>query len=454
MAICDHISNDRLARLLDRERAAFVARNPRSAALGEAAGRHMPGGVPLHWMKDFGTPFPLVVDHAEGAVLMDADGHVLADFCLGDTGAMFGHSPAPVVAAIRDAAGGGLTAMMPSLDTAAVGSALADLFRLPFWQVTQTASDANRAVIRWARAITGKPRLIVFEGCYHGQVDDVFVSRATSGRTVNRPGLLGQVTDLSATTTSVPFNDLAALEAALAGGDVALVLTEPALTNTAMVLPAPGYLEGLLAAARKAGALVCLDETHTISTARGGYCRAHGLEPDFLVVGKPIAGGLPAAVFGFTAEVEAQMRAADARRPAGYSGIGTTLSGNRLQLAAMHACLTQVMTAAAYDHMLSLSAALAAGLSRSIEAHGLPWSVTRLGARAEIVHSPTPLTDGAHAGATVDHDLEGAIHLALLNRDVLVTPFHNMTLVSPATTADHVRRLVAAFDAALDGLCG
>lgn len=452
MSICDHISPDAVARLVAEERAAFAARNPRSAALAAAAGRHMPGGVPLHWMKDFGTPFPLAVARAEGADLTDADGHVLADFCLGDTGAMFGHSPAPVVAAIAAAAGGGLTAMMPSTDAAAVGAGLAALFGLPYWQVTQTASDANRAVIRWARAITGRPRIVVFEGCYHGQVDDVFVARDGEGRTVDRPGLLGQVADLAATTACVPFNDLAAAEAALAAGDVALVLTEPALTNTAMVLPAPGYLDALAAACRRAGTLLCLDETHTISAACGGYARAHGLAPDFLVVGKPIAGGLPAAVFGFTGPVEAAMREADARRPAGYSGIGTTLSGNRLQLAAMRACLEAVMTPAAYAVMLARAAALADGLAAAIDRRGLPWSVTRLGARAEIVHSPTPLRDGRHAAETIDHALEGAIHLFLVNRDVLVTPFHNMTLVCPATTDAHVARLVAAFDQALAAL--
>jgi glutamate-1-semialdehyde 2,1-aminomutase len=438
--------------VLADERRRYAERNPVSRANAAKAGRHFPGGVPLHWMRDWGTPFPLTVTEARGAEVTDADGHVMADFCLGDTGAMFGHAPAPVVEAIREAAGHGLTAMMPSADTAAVGDLLADVFALPHWQVTQTASDANRAVIRWARAITGRPQVMVFRGCYHGQVDDAFVTLDDGGRTVIRPGLLGQAVDITRTSVCVEFNDLAAAERALAKGDVALVLTEPALTNTAMVLPAPGYLDGLAAACRHAGTLLCIDETHTISTGLGGYARAHGLSPDFLVVGKPIAGGLPAAVFGFTGAVEAEMRRVEEDKPSGYSGIGTTLSGNMLQLAAMRATLSEVMTTAAYDHMLALSATLSDGLAAAIARHGLPWSVTRLGARAEIVHSPTPLRDGAHAAATIDHDVEGAIHLFLLNRDVLLTPFHNMTLVCPATTAAQVSRLNAAFDDALVAL--
>jgi len=446
------VSPARLAAVIEAERAFYAARNPASRALSEAAARHMPGGVPMHWMKDFGLPFPLVVEKAEGATLTDADGHVLSDFCLGDTGAMFGHAPPAVVAAIREAAGRGLTAMLPSPDAGRVGDLLADIFALPFWQVTQTASDANRAVIRWARAITRRPKILVFEGCYHGQVDDVFVTIGEDGGTVMRPGLVGQVADLSRTAVCVPFNDLATVEAALAAGDVALVLTEPALTNTAMVAPADGFLDGLARACRRAGTMLAIDETHTISTALGGYAKAHGLAPDFLVVGKPIAGGLPAAVFGFTEAVEAGMRRVDDTRPAGYSGIGTTLSGNMLQLAAIRACLEEVMTEAAYAHMLELSAVLADGLSAAIAARALPWTVTRLGARAEIVFSPVPLADGAAAARSIDHDLEGALHLFLLNRGVMVTPFHNMTLVSPATTRADVDRLVTAFAGALDAL--
>jgi glutamate-1-semialdehyde 2,1-aminomutase len=438
--------------VLAAERRRFASRNPRSAALAAAASAHFPGAVPMHWMKDWGTPFPLSVARAEGATVLDADGHALADFCLGDTGAMFGHSPAALVEAIGRALSGGLTAMLPSTETAEVGELLADVFGLPFWQVTQTASDANRAVIRWARGLTGRPRLLVFEGCYHGQVDDAFVTRDALGRNVVRPGLVGEVGAITATSVAVPFNDLGAVEAELARGDVALVLTEPALTNTAMVLPAPGFLEGLARLSRRHGTLLCFDETHTLSTARGGYARAHGLSADFLTVGKAVAGGLAAAVFGFSADIAGAMAEFDRRRPPGYSGIGTTLSGSRLQLAALRATLSDLMTEPAYARMIAGAGRLADGLAAVIARHGLPWSVTRLGARAEIVHSPAPLRDGAEAARSVDHGLEGAIHLFLVNRDVLMTPFHNMTLVSPATSEADIDRHVAGFDAALVAL--
>ena len=435
------------------ERARFAERNPVSRSMAGASGRHFPGGVPLHWMLDWETPFPLFVREAAGSTVWDVDGHAYADFCLGDTGAMFGHSPAPVAGAIAAQAARGLTTMLPSDLTAEVGALLARRFGLPFWQVTATASDANRAVVRWARAITGRPRILVFDGCYHGQVEDAFV-KLEGGRTTIKASLLGQVQDIAATSIAAPFNDLEAVERLLAEGDVALILTEPALTNTAMVLPKPGFIEGLLAAARRHGTLVCLDETHTISTGLGGFTRAHDLDPDFFVLGKPVAGGLPAAVFGFTARIEAEMRRVLDTKVPGYSGIGTTLSGNMLALAAMRACLEEVMTAEAYAHMTRLAQRLAEGLRGKVAAQGHRWTVTQIGARAELVFSERPLENGAEAAAAIDHTVERAIHLFLLNRDVLVTPFHNMTLVAPTTTEADVDRLIARFGEALSVLGG
>ena len=305
-----------------------------------------------------------------------------------------------------------------------------------------------RGPIRWCRAITRRPKILVFHGCYHGAADDTFV-RLKDGKAIHRPGLLGQVYDVTQFTKVVEFNDVAALEAALAPGDVACVLTEPALTNIGMVLPQPGFLEALRTVTRKHGTLLVIDETHTISTGYGGYTRTHNLEPDILTVGKPIAGGIPCSVFGFTAEVEARMRKAEAENPSGYSGMGTTLSANAMALHAMRANLEQVVTPAAYEHMLPMSERLARGVEARIKARNLPWHVSNVGARAEFVCAPERPRNGTEAQAAMHHRVELAIHLHLLNRGFIIAPFHNMTLVSPVTTADQVDRLVATIDGCL-----
>lgn len=437
----------RLAALIARERAAYAARRPRSAALASEASAHWLDGVPLHWMTDWGLPFALFVAEAHDATLIDVDGNAHADFCLGDTGSMFGHAPAPVVAAIEAQARRGMTAMMPSALVPEVGRLLAERFGLPRWQITMTASDANRSVIRWARAVTDRPNILIFDGAYHGAVDDTHV-RLRDGRPILRPGLMGQVWDLPRHTRVVPFNDLAAVEAALADRSVALLLTEPVMTNIGMVQPEPGFLEGLRDLTRRYGTLLAHDETHTISSGPGGYTRLHGLEPDFFVLGKPIAGGLPAAVWGFGEETAKAMGAARAAAP-GYSGMGTTLTANALAIAAMHANLTEVMTEAAYAGMIARADRLAAGLEAVVTRRGLPWVVTSVGARVEFMLSPTRPRDGGEAAKIGDAEIEGALRLFFLERGVVVTPFHNMMLVSPVTTDADVARLVAAFDAAL-----
>ena len=437
----------RLAALTARERASFAARRPTSATLAAEAREHWLDGVPLHWMTDWGLPFPLFVAEAHGATLVDVDGHAHADFCLGDTGSMFGHAPAPVVAAIEAQARRGMTAMMPSALVPEVGRLLAARFGLPRWQITMTASDANRSVIRWARAATGRPNILIFDGAYHGAVDDTHV-RLRDGRPILRPGLMGQVWDLTEHTRVVQFNDLAAVEAALADRSVALVLTEPVMTNIGMVQPDDGFLDGLRALTRTHGTLLAIDETHTISSGPGGYTRLHGLEPDFFVVGKPIAGGLPAAVWGFTEEVALAMTAARLASP-GYSGMGTTLTANALAIAAMRANLTEVMTEAAYAGMIARAGRLAAAIETVVARHGLPWVVTSVGARVEFMLSATRPRTGGEAAAIGDAEIEGALRLFLLERGVVITPFHNMMLVSPATTDADVDRLVAALDTAL-----
>jgi glutamate-1-semialdehyde 2,1-aminomutase len=439
--------------MIRRERDRFLQSNPRSRELAERCAPHWHHGVPMHWMLDWGTPFALFVADATGATLTDVDGHRYDDFCLGDTGSMFGHSPPAVAAAIAAQATHGLTYMLPTEDVAVVGELLARQFRLPFWQVATTATDANRFVIRWCRAITGRPKVLVFNGCYHGSVDDSFL-RLKDGKPVPRRGLIGQAYDLTFGTAVVEFNDLPGLEAALKQGDVACVLAEPALTNIGMVLPQPGFHAGLRDLTRKYGTLLIIDETHTISTGYGGYSRVHGLEPDFLTLGKPVAGGIPCSVFGSTAEIAERMTVVEAAAGPGYSGIGTTLSANAMALKAMRANLEQVMTEAAYAHMLPLSERLARGIEAEIQRRHLPWHVSNVGARAEFVCAPERPRNGTEAEAAMHHHLELALHLYLINHGILIAPFHNMTLISPVTSQAQVDRLVAVVGAGLDELTG
>ncbi|MEW6559388.1 MAG: aspartate aminotransferase family protein [Pseudomonadota bacterium] len=443
---------ERVARFHAIETARFLADHPRCAALHQQAQRHFLFGVPLHWMADAPSPVPLYVDKAQGARLFDVDGHAIIDFCLGDTGAMFGHSPAAIARTLAEHGADGATTMLPSTVALDVANLLEQRFGLPMWQFTATASDANRFVLRWARAITGSKHIVVFNGCYHGTVDDVFVDLDTQGRTHTRPSLLGQVVDLTTYTRVVEFNDLDGLRAALAAGDVACVLTEPVLTNIGMVLPEPGFLDAVRQLTREHGALLVMDETHTLSCGPGGYCRANGLQPDVLILGKPMAGGTPGAAYGFTPEVGARMQAVKAAAAPGHSGIGTTLSAGLLTLRLMRTMLAEVMTDAAYAHMFAIAEQVACGLERVIEGHGLRWTVTRIGARCEVQFAAQRPRNGSEARAAFDDALEPALQLALINRGVLLTPFHNMLLASPAHTETDAAVLIAAFDDALTAL--
>jgi glutamate-1-semialdehyde 2,1-aminomutase len=438
----------RLQSLREREAARYAQRRPRSAELARAAAGHWLHGVPLHWMQDWGTPFPLFVRTASGAQLVDVDGHAYADFCLGDSGALFGHAPAAVARALATQAAAGFTTMLAGERVAAVGELLAERFGLPYWQLSQSATEANRAALRWARAATGRQRVLVFDGCYHGTLDETLV-RLRGGRTVARAGQIGAPGELAAHSVAVPFNDVAALEQALAGRDVACVLAEPVMTNVGMVLPQPGFLEALRRLTRAAGTLLVIDETHTLSSALGGYARAHGLAADLLVCGKAIAGGVPCAVYGFTAEVETLLRRVWRDRPSGHSGIGTTLSANLLALAALEATLRELMTPASYTHMERLALRLELGLEALFRAHGTAWHVARVGARLEFGCGATAARNAVESEAAMQPELEHALHLYLLNRGVLLTPFHNMMLLSPATQDADVERLLAVLDAAL-----
>ena len=452
------ISSQAVAQFFAAEQARFLQRNPRSQALAERARQSLFGGVPMHWMADWSTPCPLFVERAKGARFHDVDGHEYIDFCLGDTGSMFGHSPEPVAKALAEQAGNGLTTMLPGEDALVCGELLAARFGLPYWQVTATATDANRYVLRWARAITQRNTLLVFDGCYHGTLDDVMV-RQRDGRTQHRSGLIGQAYDLTEYSRAIPFNDIPALEAALAQGDVCALLCEPAMTNIGMVLPDPGFLEKCRELTRKYGALLIIDETHTISTDIGGCTRLWNLEPDFFVLGKPIAGGVPCGVYVCSAEMASAMQAARQRASAGsqghgHSGMGTTLSANALAMHCMRANLEQVMTVEAYQHMLPLAQRLAEGLRQVIRKYALAWSVTELGARCEFQFCARPPRNGAEAEAAFHDELQMALHLYLINRGILITPFHNMTLCCPQTTAADVDCLLHTLEQALGELLG
>jgi glutamate-1-semialdehyde 2,1-aminomutase len=438
------IARNRIEQIRDTESETFRAARPKSEAkVGNGIAGFL-GGVPMHWMKDWPTPFPIVVDQAKGATITDIDGNRLDDFCLGDTGSMFGHSPPPVARAIRRQAGRGLTYMLPSEDALAIGPLLQEKFGLPFWQIATTATDANRFALRIARAVTGRETILVFNGCYHGSVDETMV-RLKDGRAINRPGLAGEFRDLTRATKVIEFNDLPALEAALADKSVACVITEPVLTNSCMVLPEPGFHAALRKLTRAAGTLLLIDETHTISTGLGGYTRVQGLEPDLFVLGKPIAGGVPASIWGMSDELASRFAAYERSKEPGYSGMGTTLSANPLQFAAMRATLEEVMTAENYAHMEHLARRLDAGLTAVIDRYRLPWHVARVGARVEFICAPRPLRNGGEAEGAHVPELEAAIHVALVNRGVLIAPFHNMMLISPATRVAQVNRLIAAF---------
>jgi glutamate-1-semialdehyde 2,1-aminomutase len=388
--------------------------------------------------------YPVYAAEAHGARFRDVDGIEYVDLCLGDTGAMTGHSPEPVVRAIAEQAARGITLMLPSEEALWVGEELTRRFGLARWQFALTATDANRFAIRLARHVTGRPKVLVFNWCYHGSVDETFAS-LENGRVVEREANVGPPVPLDETTRVVEWNDVEALERELAHGDVACVLAEPALTNIGIVLPQPGYHDALREATRATGTLLNIDETHTLCSGPGGYTAAHGLRPDILTVGKAIGSGIPSAAYGFTEEVAARIEASIARDDSDVGGIGGTLAGNVLSLAAVRATLEHVLTAEAFDRMIALGERFERGVQEAIDEHGLPWHVTRLGARAEYLFRAERPVTGSDAAAGIDPLLDRLIHLYALNRGVLLTPFHNMALMSPATTEADVDRHTEVF---------
>ncbi len=446
------LDRHRLAALMAGEVRRFTEAHPRSHALHERAKASLLDGVPMNWMVKWASPFPVFVEWAEGARFADVDGHEYVDFCLGDTGAMAGHSPAPTVAAVQRQIARGITTMLPSEDAVWVGEELSRRFGLPLWQFTLTATDANRFALRLAREITGRPKVVIHDHCYHGSVDESFAWLTPGGRVESRRGNIGPQVDPAQTTKVVPFNDVEALERALAPGDVAIVLIEPALTNVGIVLPEPGYHDAVRRLTRETGTLLLIDETHTFCAGPGGFTAAHGLEPDFLVIGKAIGGGVPVGTYAMTEAVAARVRAAVTVEDSDVGGIGGTLAGNPMSLAAVRATLGEVLTEAAFADMIPLAERWQAGVTEVIAANGAPWHVTRLGCRAEYHFLPTPPRSGAELWAAGDTELERYLHLHALNRGILLTPFHNMALMCPATTEADVDRHTEAFAEAVDSL--
>jgi glutamate-1-semialdehyde 2,1-aminomutase len=447
------IDRSRLQSLMAREQKKFVADRPKSAALFERARKSLLGGVPMNWMAKWAGAFPPFVREARGAEFFDVDGHRYIDLCLGDTGAMTGHSPSATVTAVEQQARRGITLMLPSEDAILVGEELQKRFGLPFWQFALTATDANRFSIRLARHITQRPKVLVFNWCYHGTVDESFLT-LTNGVAKARRGNIGPPVDPAVTTKVVEFNDLEALDAALKSEDVACVLAEPALTNVGIVLPDPGYHAALRDITRKYGTLLIIDETHTICAGPGGYTRAENLEPDFLVFGKPIAGGVPGAAYGFTTEVAQCIIDRMNLEDCDTGGIGGTLAGNALSLAAMKATLQKVLTPEAFARMIPMAERWTDGVAKAIAEYDLPWNVTRLGCRAEYLFAAQTPRNGTEAHDAMDFELERFMHLYAMNRGILLTPFHNMALMSPMTSAEDIDQHTKVFREAAKELMG
>jgi glutamate-1-semialdehyde 2,1-aminomutase len=436
--------HDRAAVLLERELERFERDHPRSAELSRRASSSLLAGVPMHWMVRWPGAYPVYAAEAAGARFRDVDGIEYVDFCLGDTGAMTGHSPEPVVRAVAEQAARGITLMLPSEEALWVGEELTRRFGLPRWQFALTATDANRFTIRLARHITGRPKVLVFNGCYHGTVDESFAT-LRDGAVVDREGNLGPPVPLDATTRVAEWNDPEALRRELGHGDVACVLAEPALTNIGIVHPQPGFHDTLRAVTRETGTLLVIDETHTLCTGPGGYTRAHDLDPDLLTVGKAIGSGIASAAYGFSEEVAGRIEASIDRDDSDVGGVGGTLAANVLSLAAVRATLERVLTDEAFERMIALGERFERGVQDVIDEHGLPWHVTRLGCRVEYLFRPERPVTGSDAAGGIDHLLDRLIHLYVLNRGVLLTPFHNMALMSPATVEEDVDLHTAVF---------
>jgi glutamate-1-semialdehyde 2,1-aminomutase len=441
------ISPARIAELMKIEEQRFLDTHKASTAAFTESSRVMHEGVPMSWMAKWPGAHPVFIKEAKGAHFTDLDGHDYIDFCLGDTGSMTGHSPAATVAAVKAQIDKGITAMLPSENASIVSDLLRKRFGLPLWQFTVSATDANRHVIRYSRMITGRDKIVVIDRCYHGSVDETFATLDDAGFTIKREGNIGAPVDLDVTTRVVEFNDLPAMETALAKGDVAAILMEPAMTNIGIVLPEAGYLKGVEDLCKKYGTLLIIDETHTISVGAGGMTAQLGLEPDFFTIGKALAAGIPVGTFGMTQAVADAIKARVEIEKIDTGGIGGTLAGNILALAAMRATLTDVLTEANFMKMVALGDRWSDGVDAAIKEFDLDWHCNRLGARGEYIFKGKAPRTGKEAADSGDFALEQYIHLRLLNDGFLLTPFHNMALMCPDTTEADVDAHTAAFRA-------
>jgi len=442
------VSEAQLQRLRAREDALFARRTKASREAFDNAQALLLNGVPMPWMGDWGTSHPIFVRRAFGNRVIDLDGNEYIDFCLGDTGAMFGHSPEATAETVATQVRRGITTMMPTPDALDIGRELGRRFGLPLWQVAMTATEANRYVIRICRALTGRPKVLSMNESYHGSLDETLPHIGPQGKLELRSAYdMNPGVPKEALSRVVEFNDLDALERELAHEDCACVLAEPVMTNCGMVLPAPGYHDKLRELCRTYGTYLVIDETHTFSNGYGGGTAAYGLAPDFITLGKSIAGGIPVAVYGFTGEVGERINATFGRQSVSDPmGIGGTLSANALAIAAMRATLQKVATPEAFARMLAGQARLSDGLDTLLARHSIPWSVTRSGARCELQFMPTLPRNGTEAKNHFDWDLTYYTHLHLANRGLLVTPFHNMMLVPPVATDADIDRLIQGWD--------
>jgi len=406
-------------RLKDAEDARFHDEHPRSIALRERAATSMPNGVPMAWFRGSYHHEPPWVASASGARFTDVDGHTYSDFNIADMSMFCGYAPEPVVRAVSERMALGNQFLLPTEDAIVVSEELRRRYGLPKWQYTLSATQANTEVIRVARVLTARDKVLLFDGKYHGHFDQTLVQIAPDGGLV--PEERGLPVSVTEQVVIVPFNDADALEAALGRGDVAIVMTEPALTNEiGLLLPQPGFHDDLRRLTREAGVLLALDETHTQVVGPGGLTRLWGLDPDIVTAGKSIAAGVPFGAYGMTDEVAAvlhQEKGPDGER-FDLVATGGTLFANPLAMAAARATMLEVLTDDAYAHTQRLGERLAQGMRDAVAAAGLPWFIHHLGPRAGYVFAPEPARSAVEARAHADHLLARLIRIWLANRGV------------------------------------